>query len=97
LLDPKSNRVYQLKYKDFEDNDGIREYLLSYQKYDEGESINFPTSFFMEIMKGRQSGSIRLNFKDTIINGDISQDKFSFRIPEFAKRGEVQRIFDWLN
>jgi hypothetical protein len=97
LLEVESERIYQLKYKDLDDESSEREYLISYLKYDDGDSMYFPESVEMKIIKGKQSGAIRLNFKEYVLNKEVSNNKFLFDLPEVAIKGRIPRIFDWLN
>jgi len=97
LLQVEENKVIRLKYVDLSDRVNRRIYEITYFKYEEVGSCFFPSIIGMRISVRGKTRSIRMNFKDIKVNEEIKQDKFVFTIPDYAIRGEIPRVFDWLN
>jgi hypothetical protein len=96
LMLKENCQIYQLRYKDLSDKMNPREYLINYTDFINIDSIRFPSSIQLSVIDEENPSEMRFLFKDINLNTKIDNGKFNFKVPKSARKGEIERLFDWL-
>jgi len=97
LIEPLHSRIYQLKCHEMCNGLESKEYLITYKKFVEMESIVVPVSIELEFKQMGKKSILEINFSDFVVNEPINPDKFNFKHLDNATKGYIPRVFDWLN